>query len=156
MQYRGFMSIVCTGSIAYDYLMSFPGHFRDHILPDRLDTISLSFLVDTMVRQRGGTAPNIAYTLALLGDKPLLVGTVGEDFEDYRAWLECQGRGYPLRQGHPGQIHRLLLRQHRPGQQPDCQLLHRRHGKRQRDLDLTSCCRRIQAWWSSPPMTQRP
>ena len=91
MQYRGFMSIVCTGSIAYDYLMSFPGHFRDHILPDRLDTISLSFLVDSMVRQRGGTAPNIAYTLALLGENPLLVGTVGEDFEDYRAWLESKG-----------------------------------------------------------------
>ena len=85
------MSIVCTGSIAYDYLMSFPGHFREHILPDRLDTISLSFLVDSMVRQRGGTAPNIAYTLALLGEKPLLVGTAGPDFEDYRAWLEAKG-----------------------------------------------------------------
>jgi len=85
------MSIVCTGSIAYDYLMSFPGHFREHILPERLDTISLSFLVDTMVRQRGGTAPNIAYTLALLGEKPLLVGTVGVDFEEYRAWLNAKG-----------------------------------------------------------------
>lgn len=85
------MSIVCTGSIAYDYLMSFPGHFRDHILPERLDTISLSFLVDNMIRQRGGTAPNIAYTLALLGDKPLLVGTAGVDFEEYRAWLDAKG-----------------------------------------------------------------
>jgi adenosine kinase len=54
------MSIICTGSIAYDYLMSFPGHFKDHIIPDKLDSISLSFLVDSMVRQRGGTAPNIA------------------------------------------------------------------------------------------------
>ena len=85
------MSIVCTGSIAYDYLMTFPGYFRDHILPDQLDTISLSFLVDSMVRQRGGTAPNIAYTLALLGEHPLIVGTVGEDFGDYRAWLESKG-----------------------------------------------------------------
>ena len=85
------MSIICTGSIAYDYLMSFPGHFREHILPDRLDTISLSFLVDSMVRQRGGTAPNIAYTLALLGEKPLLVGTAGVDFEEYRAWLDAKG-----------------------------------------------------------------
>ncbi len=85
------MTIVCTGSIAYDYLMTFPGHFRDHILPDQLDHISLSFLVDSMVRQRGGTAPNIAYTLALLGEHPLMVGTVGEDFEDYRAWLESKG-----------------------------------------------------------------
>jgi len=82
------MSIVCTGSIAYDYLMSFPGYFRDHILPDRLDTISLSFLVDSMVKQRGGTAPNIAYTLALLGEPTMVVGTVGEDFDDYRKFLD--------------------------------------------------------------------
>ena len=85
------MAIVCTGSIAFDYLMSFPGYFRDHILPDHLESISLSFLVDSMVRQRGGTAPNIAYTLALLGERPLLMGTVGEDFGDYRAWLESKG-----------------------------------------------------------------
>jgi adenosine kinase len=85
------MSIVCTGSIAYDYLMKFPGYFRDQILPDHLDKISLSFLVDSLMRLRGGTAPNIAYTLALLGERPLLVGTVGEDFGDYRAWLESKG-----------------------------------------------------------------
>ena len=85
------MSIVCTGSIAYDYLMNFPGYFRDHILPDSLDKLSLSFLVDSLVRQRGGIAPNIAYTLALLGESPLLVGTVGEDFGDYRAWLNSKG-----------------------------------------------------------------
>ena len=85
------MSIVCTGSVAYDYLMSFPGYFKEHILPDRLESISLSFLVDTMVRQRGGTAPNIAYTLALLGEHPLVMATVGEDFGDYRAWLESKG-----------------------------------------------------------------
>jgi adenosine kinase len=71
--------------------MSFPGYFRDHILPDRLETISLSFLVDSMVRQRGGTAPNIAYTLALLGERPQVLATVGEDFADYRAWLESKG-----------------------------------------------------------------
>ena len=85
------MSIICTGSIAYDYLMSFPGYFKDHIIPEKLDSISLSFLVDTMVRQRGGTAPNIAFTMALLGETPKLMGTVGEDFEDYRAWLDKQG-----------------------------------------------------------------
>ena len=85
------MSVICTGSIAYDYLMSFPGHFKDHIIPEKLDSISLSFLVDSMVRQRGGTAPNIAFTLALLGETPRLMGTVGEDFDDYRAWLESQG-----------------------------------------------------------------
>lgn len=85
------MAIVCTGSIAFDYLMSFPGYFRDHILPEHLEKISLSFLVDSMVRQRGGTAPNIAYTLALLGERPTLMGTVGEDFSEYRTWLESKG-----------------------------------------------------------------
>lgn len=85
------MTIVCTGSIAFDYLMSFPGYFKDHILPDKLDSISLSFLVDSMIKQRGGTAPNIAYTLALLGEKPFLMGTVGVDFEDYRTALEETG-----------------------------------------------------------------
>ncbi|HMD87518.1 MAG TPA: carbohydrate kinase family protein [Anaerolineaceae bacterium] len=85
------MTIVCTGSIAYDYLMTFPGYFRDHILPERIESLSLSFLVDSMVRQKGGTAPNIAYTLALLGEHPIVMGTVGEDFEDYRAWLNSNG-----------------------------------------------------------------
>ncbi len=84
------MTIVCTGSIAYDYLMSFPGYFHEHILPDHLDKISVSFLVDDMVRQRGGTAPNIAYTMALLGTRPVLMGTVGVDFADYGAWLESK------------------------------------------------------------------
>ncbi|PKO11311.1 MAG: carbohydrate kinase family protein [Chloroflexi bacterium HGW-Chloroflexi-2] len=83
------MSIVCTGSVAYDYLMKFPGYFKDHILPDNLETLSLSFLVESMTKVRGGIAPNIAYTLALLGsDKPVVFATVGEDFEDYRIWLE--------------------------------------------------------------------
>jgi adenosine kinase len=85
------MTIVFTGSIAFDYLMTFPGYFRDHILPERLETISLSFLVDHMVRQRGGTAPNIAYNLALLGEGSQLMGTVGEDFEEYRHCLQSMG-----------------------------------------------------------------
>jgi len=85
------MHIVCTGSIAFDYLMTFPGYFREQLLPERLERVSLSFLVDSMVRQRGGTAPNIAYTLALLGARPHLAATVGEDFDEYRAWLESKG-----------------------------------------------------------------
>lgn len=85
------MDILLSGSIAYDYLMTFPGLFHEHILPERLQSISLSFLVDSMTRQRGGTAPNIAYTLALLGEHPRLISPVGEDFEDYRAWLEKTG-----------------------------------------------------------------
>jgi adenosine kinase len=85
------MDILLSGSVAYDYLMTFPGHFHEQILPERLKNISLSFLVDSMTRQRGGTAPNIAYTLALLGEKPRLMAAVGEDFGDYRAWLEQNG-----------------------------------------------------------------
>lgn len=84
------MTIVCTGSIAYDYLMTFPGKFRDQLIADKLENVSLSFLVDSMVKQRGGVAPNIAYTLALLGDRPAVMGTVGEDFGEYRDWLESQ------------------------------------------------------------------
>jgi adenosine kinase len=96
------VSIVCSGSVAYDYLMSFPGFFREHIILDRLDSISLSFLVDSMVRQRGGTAPNIAYTLALLGERPQVLATVGEDFADYRAWLESKGVDTSLTKVIPG------------------------------------------------------
>ena len=85
------MDIVVTGSIAYDYLMTFPGRFVEHILPEQLHRISLSFLVDEMRRQRGGCAANIAYNLALLGERPRLMGTVGQDFGEYRAWLEQHG-----------------------------------------------------------------
>lgn len=85
------MSFVITGSVAYDYLMRYPGRFRDHILPDQLDNISLSFLADSMRRERGGVATNIAYTMNLLGSKPILFSTVGEDFSDYRRWLEKLG-----------------------------------------------------------------
>ena len=79
------MSIIVTGSIAYDYLMSFPGTFTEHFLPEHLSRVSLSFLVDTMDKRRGGCAPNIAYTLALLGETPRLMATAGQDFADYRA-----------------------------------------------------------------------
>jgi len=83
------MKIVVTGSIAFDYLMSFPGKFTEHFLPEHMNRVSLSFLVDTMDKRRGGCAPNIAYTLALLGERPRLMGTAGEDFGEYREWLEA-------------------------------------------------------------------
>jgi adenosine kinase len=85
------MKIVVTGSIAYDYLMSFPGKFTEHFLPEHMHRVSLSFLVDTMDKRRGGCAPNIAYTLALLGERPLLMATAGEDFGEYRQWLDATG-----------------------------------------------------------------
>jgi adenosine kinase len=85
------MSLVVTGSIAFDYLMSFPGKFTEHFLPEHMDRVSLSFLVDTMDKRRGGCAPNIAYTLALLGERPLVMATAGEDFGEYRQWLDAAG-----------------------------------------------------------------
>ena len=85
------MKTVVTGSIAYDYLMSFPGKFTEHFLADHMERVSLSFLVDSMDKRRGGCAPNIAYTLALLGERPYLMATAGQDFEEYRLWLDAAG-----------------------------------------------------------------
>jgi adenosine kinase len=85
------MELVVTGSIAFDYLMSFPGRFTEHFLPEHMNRVSLSFLVDTMDKRRGGCAPNIAYTLALLGERPRLMATAGQDFGDYKAWLDAAG-----------------------------------------------------------------
>jgi adenosine kinase len=96
------MNIVLTGSVAYDYLMTFPGYFREYILADKLEHISLSFLVDSMVKRRGGIAPNIAYTLALLGGKPQVMATVGEDFAEYRTHLEKVGVDTSLMKVIPG------------------------------------------------------
>ena len=96
------MRIIVTGSIAYDYLMSFPGSFSEHLLPDHLQRVSLSFLVDSMDKRRGGCAPNIAYTLALLGERPRLMATAGQDFDDYRQWLESAGVDTALVRQVPG------------------------------------------------------
>ncbi len=85
------MNIIVTGSIAFDYLMSFPGSFSEHLLPEHLAHVSVSFLVDSMDKRRGGCAPNIAYTLALLGERPRLMATAGQDFDQYREWLESAG-----------------------------------------------------------------
>jgi adenosine kinase len=85
------MDIIVTGSIAYDYLMRFPGRFTEHLITEHLHQISLSFLVEDMTKHWGGVAANIAYTMALLGMQPKLFGTVGRDFGDYRRWLESAG-----------------------------------------------------------------
>jgi adenosine kinase len=84
-------NLVITGSIAYDYLMRFPGRFADNLMADQLHQISVSFLVKEMVKRRGGNAPNIAYTIALLGGRPIVMGTAGCDFAEYGAWLNAQG-----------------------------------------------------------------
>ena len=85
------MRIAVTGSIATDHLMTFPGRFADQLLPDQLDSVSLSFLVDDLDVRRGGVAANICFGMGVLGLRPLLVGAVGPDFADYRSWLERHG-----------------------------------------------------------------
>jgi adenosine kinase len=85
------MRVAVTGSIATDHLMFFPGRFTDQLLPDQLHRVSLSFLVDRLEIRRGGIAANICFGMASLGLRPVLVGAVGTDFDDYRGWLERNG-----------------------------------------------------------------
>lgn len=85
------MRIAVTGSIATDHLMRFSGKFADSLVVDQLDKLALSFLVDDLDVRRGGCAANIAFGLGCLGHRPVLVGAVGEDFADYRSWLEDHG-----------------------------------------------------------------
>lgn len=85
------MRIAITGSIATDHLMTFPGRFRDHLVPDSLAEVSLSFLADDLEVRHGGVAANIAYGLGRLGLTPLLVGAAGRDFAEQRALLEAAG-----------------------------------------------------------------
>ena len=85
------MRIIITGSVAYDYIMSFPGDFSEHILPDKIDVLSVSFLVDSLRREPGGCAANIAYNLALLGECPHVMATVGADFGYDHERLEQHG-----------------------------------------------------------------
>lgn len=83
--------VVVTGSLAFDAIMDFPGRFADHILPDKIHILNLSFTLKTLKRQYGGTAGNIAYNLSLLGERPLLLGAAGGDFGDYRQHLRRVG-----------------------------------------------------------------
>ena len=85
------MRVVVTGSIAFDYLMLFDGEFTQHLLEEQLKSLSVSFLVDSLRRERGGTAANIAYTLGLLRGNPYVMATAGQDFGGYREWLERHG-----------------------------------------------------------------
>ena len=85
------MRIAVTGSIATDHLMTFPGRFVEHFIADKMDRVSLSFLVDRLEIRRGGVAANISFGLGVLGLRPLLVGAVGPDFGPYRDWLSEHG-----------------------------------------------------------------
>lgn len=88
------MSIYVSGSLAFDRIMTFPGNFQDHILMDKLHMINVSFMVDAMEERRGGCAGNIAWSLALLGEQPVIVSAAGRDFDSYAAALAA--RGLPL------------------------------------------------------------
>ena len=85
------MHIALTGSIATDHLMTYKGRFADSLVVDQLDKIALSFLVEDLEIHRGGVAANIAFGMANLGERPILVGAAGEDFTEYRSWLERHG-----------------------------------------------------------------
>ena len=85
------VAVLITGSIATDHLMTFPGRFADSLVADKLDKVSLSFLVEELEMRRGGVAPNIAFGMACLGLNPVLVGAVGPDFADYESWLQRHG-----------------------------------------------------------------
>jgi adenosine kinase len=96
------MTVVCTGSIAYDYILTFKGHFKDHILLDKTHILNLSFLVDDLQKRRGGVAGNYAYNLALLGHPAAVLATAGTDAAEYRDWLVARGvdcRGLRLLEG---------------------------------------------------------
>jgi len=82
------VAVLITGSIATDHLMTFPGRFSDSLVADKLDKVSLSFLVEDLEVRRGGVAPNIAFGMGCLGLRPVLVGAVGPDFADYESWLQ--------------------------------------------------------------------
>ena len=85
------MSLLICGSIATDHLMTFGGKFRDSLVVEQLDKLSVSFLVDELEIRRGGVAPNMCFGLGALGISPVLVGAAGDDFADYRSWLERHG-----------------------------------------------------------------
>lgn len=85
------MRILVSGSLAYDRIMDFPGRFADHILPEKIHILNVCFMVNGLTERFGGTAGNIAYNLALLGEKPVILATVGKDFAPYRDWLLSLG-----------------------------------------------------------------
>ncbi|RTZ98127.1 MAG: carbohydrate kinase family protein [Deltaproteobacteria bacterium] len=85
------MQIFVSGSLAYDRIMDFPGKFEDHILPDKIHVLNVSFMVNGLTENFGGTAGNIAYSLSLLGQRPLILATAGNDFDHYEKWLlQCR------------------------------------------------------------------
>lgn len=95
------MNIILTGSLAFDRIMNFPGRFSDHILPDHIHNLNVAFNIDRLDVNEGGTAGNIAYTLALLGDHPRVYAAVGKDFSEYRRHLDGNGISHDGIEEHP-------------------------------------------------------
>jgi adenosine kinase len=83
--------IIVCGSLAYDRIMDFPGHFSDHILPDKIHAINVCFQVDSMQEKFGGTAGNIAYALKMMGENPVVSAAIGHDYQRYFDWLQKNG-----------------------------------------------------------------
>lgn len=81
-------NVLVTGSIAYDYIMNFHDSFKNHILPEKIHVLSVSFVAERLEKQYGGTAGNIAYNLALLEEQPIVFSTVGKDFNEYKKWFD--------------------------------------------------------------------
>src|SRR5512143_2840210 len=81
------MNIIVSGSLAYDRIMDFPGHFSDHILPEKIHVLNVCFQVNGMKEKFGGTAGNIAYALTLMGEKPAISAAIGHDYRRYFEWL---------------------------------------------------------------------
>ena len=81
------MNIYVSGSLAYDRIMDFPGRFSDHILPDKIHILNVCFTVNGMREKFGGTAGNVAYSLGLLNEKPVILATIGKDYANYFEWL---------------------------------------------------------------------
>ncbi|MBI5449424.1 carbohydrate kinase family protein, partial [Candidatus Gottesmanbacteria bacterium] len=84
------MNVVVTGTLGFDYIMDFSGRFADRIMPEKIHKLSLSFLVDTLSKQFGGTAGNVAYTLKLLGVEPVILAPAGHDFAPYQKFLRTK------------------------------------------------------------------
>ena len=85
------MNIIVSGSLAYDRIMDFPGHFSDHILPEKIHVLNVCFQVNSMKERFGGTAGNIAYALKLMGEQPVICATIGHDYHRYFDWLSQNG-----------------------------------------------------------------
>ena len=85
------MTMYINGSMAYDRIMNFPGSFSDSILPDKIHIMNVSFMIERLDEKLGGCAGNIAYSLAVLGEKPVIVARVGRDFARYKESLESLG-----------------------------------------------------------------